>query len=74
MPPAFYIVAEEIGTAYWIEDGAVVGCAIQVDGTPDWANTFDAQFSGFAEISLKAALGDLAEHVARVKADELERP
>ena len=36
--PPIFIVVEPIGSAYWIQDGDLVCCALFVDGTPDFDN------------------------------------
>ena len=42
--PNHYIVAYEIATAYWIEDGELLGCALNIDGSPDFMSDFGVKY------------------------------
>jgi hypothetical protein len=74
MPPKLYVVAADIGTAFWIQSGVLLGCAMQLNGEPDWANSFEAQVSPGRRALLSHGLNGLAEHIERAKAGDLPRP
>lgn len=73
-PPKIYLTAEEIGTAYWIEDGTVMGAALLVDGGPDWANTFDADGTPEQARLIAEGLKAMAELAAWIATNEYPRP
>ena len=73
--PDFYIIAESIGTAYWLrEDHAILGCPLLENGTPDWDSSFAAQASYEQEQDVLVGLTAIGELVEFVKMNDRERP